>query len=121
MVAGGGDCLEVFPAENRADARSARRALLAEYAGVAYEIFAGRADGDDAALYTAAVVAVEYLMDLLLRFGNALAPNALVVGIVENKAVVINLEPGMLGASAREDKCVVAGLLQVVTEAAAAV
>ena len=121
LVAGNGDGLEVLPAEHCADAGAALGTVTAENACVLAELLACGADADDAALYTAAVVSVEKVTDLLLGVRRALAPYILVVGIAESEGVVINFEPGMLGAFTGENEGVVARSLEVVAEGTAAV
>ncbi len=118
---GGGDGLQVLPAEHRAHARAARGPLAAEDGAVEDQVLASGTDHQLAEGPPGAPLLHQERFQLLLALGDLQSPEPVLVRVVEGEPAVVDLQPGMLLTPALQDEGVDARLLQVIAEAAAAV
>ena len=114
LAAGSGDGLQTLPAKHRAHTGTACSTFIGNDGGVFYQIFAGGPNTQPAEF-----LLTHKLAQLFLAFSRPGSPQ--VIGIVEEKLVLIDLQPLAALAFSLQNQSIIARLLQMEAEAAAAV
>ena len=119
VVAADGYGLQVFPTQHGAHAGASASALFAHNGGIKHKVFACRSYADAAEMGSLIPSSRENIRKGVLGFRGFHSPKGICV--MENKLIVMYLQPCMLGASSLYDKSIHARSLEIITEAAAAV
>ena len=119
MIAGGHDGLQILRTEHRTDTGSTGGTFSADHTGIQNFIFSCRSDGDHAAFGPAALGFVHPFLKLLLCRTHAESLQFLCR--VQNKLVIVDLQPAQFRTLSFQDQCVIPCFLQIVSEVSAAV
>ena len=119
MVAADSYCLQILPAQNRTHTGASARALFAHNSGIENKVFTCGAYAKAAKMSLFVLSAGENIRKGILSFRGFHSPKG--VCVMEDKLIIVYLQPGMLGAFSLYDQSIHARFFQIVTKAAAAV